>query len=107
MNQLNLNLTASRAARDKGIGLVRDANYDWCSEAVEIVRSAFLPGTEITGETVRSVVQMSIGGPKNPNGWGAIIRTMAVRCLIKDTGRSTQAKLEGSHARRLPIWVIA
>ena len=102
-----LNLTASRIARDKGIDSVTDNNENWFSRAIaqlEAVIKSF-GSTPFSGEDLRMVLGRRIGQPEHPNAWGALLMYAKRHKLVLATEKYAPMKTISSHARRTPLYL--
>lgn len=97
-------LDFGRALRDAGIAATSAANRDWLGAAMNACLAERVPGAEFIGEDLRALCIARGVEPRAPQAWGALVRTLATRGLILDTGRSEQMRDGRSHARRSPVW---
>jgi hypothetical protein len=109
--QLEFDLSASKAARDRGAGLAEDhAGPTWNQRAVEIALS-FLKAAGPDGamfEDIRSYASLlGLPEPPHPNAWGAVALSMSRRKLIVKTGVWINSSSVAAHARAAPIWRLA
>ena len=109
--QLEFDLSASKAARDRGAGLAEDhAGATWNERAIEIALS-FLKASGPEGalfEDIRSYASLlGLPEPPHPNAWGAVALSMSKRKLIVKTGVWIQCRSERSHACSAPMWRLA
>ena len=93
--------------RDEGMAQVLDRDPRWAGRAAGIFQRIFVRGEEMTGEDLRQQLTMAgLEKPAHRNAWGALTNALALRGLIKDTGRVIKANDPVSHARRLVIWRV-
>ena len=100
-------VSEAELARDAGIALVSENNEEWLDRALKASRSSLAPGEEVTGEMIKlRLLAAGLPQPKSQNGWGALVRSMALRGWLTDLNRSTLATTKASHARRVMLWRV-
>lgn len=104
-NQMELDLVASKAARDKALAYVEKNAGNFIGKALTLV--AQLPAGEYTGEDIHVKVAAAGITPHHPNAWGALVRqAMRLGYLeYTDPPRLGFCKNKRSHAHRTPILV--
>lgn len=100
MNQLELDLSASLAARDLGMITVEANSGSWHPAALQVIAS--LPAGWIgIGEDIRAaVVASDVGEPHSRYAWGALINAALRKGLLELTGRRLPMRAVKSHARK-------
>lgn len=88
--------------RDAGIDSVKANNPDFISDALVLVER-MEPGALMTGEDIRAKVEQ-VTTPKHPNAWGALIRTLVTKGILKPTGHYRKMQRPTSHSRRNPVY---
>lgn len=105
MNE-QLDLFASRMARDKAIASVEANNVRWVDKAASAFEAIFrIDGPSFTGEQVR--VQVAACGlkPSHHNAWGALMNKLLRSGRITSTGEYGQMSDVRSHARKTPFYM--
>ena len=94
------------AKRDKGIAQVSGNNQDWIKKAMQsaIAYVCLMNGEDFTGELIRFHVRESVGEPRHPNAWGALISALIKQGEILETGEHRKMKDPRSHARKTPVY---
>lgn len=101
---------ASRVAMETAITTVHNNSVEWSNLAyIEICsKKQFYHDTYpngFTAEHIRTWLTPLVGNPHHHNGWSAFFRRCLRANVIQDTGRWCRASFEGSHSRKLPIYV--
>ncbi len=102
----DLPLFTGEVLRDEGIAKVSDHSGKWmelCILEVEIWRM----DDTFTGEDIRHHCSYTVGLPKHPNAFGALVNTLVRRKIIKHTGEYRAMRDSSSHARRTPVYTKA
>lgn len=74
---------------------------EWIQSALDVI--ATMSG-EATGEQIRLRCEPLIGTPHHHNAWGAVVRTVISRGLIRFANRYQQMQTPKSHARKTPVY---
>lgn len=106
MTQMELNLTASRAARDEGMAKVADNSGEFVTRALNALLS-FQAGEKITGEDLRFRCEQRGIKPHSAFAWGAVVNIAIRRHYLIPTDQYTQMKDRTSHARATRVYVVA
>ena len=99
--QLTLDLSAARTARDDGIASV-EANSDeeWKDAVDAVIARLAATGEKFTADNVRAA---GVGEPHHPNAWGARFTAARRKGLVERIGFDESARPAG-HARAVAVW---
>ncbi len=102
-------LFSGELLRDEAIVKVSDNNEKWmelCLKEVERFTMQSDEGGEgnFTGEDIRFWCSRTVGCPRHPNAYGALINTLVRRKIIKPTGEWRKMRDDRSHARKTPVY---
>ena len=101
--QLTLDLSAARTARDDGIASVEaNSHEEWVGAVDKVIEMLAAGGREFTSDSIRNIVAAH-GEPHHPNAWGARFAAAARRGLIHRVGYRQSARPAG-HARAVAVW---
>ena len=99
--QLTLDLSAARTARDDGIASVEaNSHEEWKAQVDDWIVFWARSGGEFTSDDIRLYVD---GEPHHDNAWGARFAAAARRGLIHRVGYRQSARPAG-HARAVAVW---
>jgi hypothetical protein len=90
--------------RDKGIQKVASNNENWLESCIEAATTYVRSKPDFTGEDIRFHCESMIGGPRHPNGWGALINALIKRKVIRANGEYRIPRDKTSHARKVQVY---
>jgi len=99
-------LFSGETLRDRGIEKVSRNNESWMEQALKIAVLYVRAWREhdFTGEDVRFYCETVVESPKHPNAWGALIKELSRRKVIRATGKYRQPKDKSSHSRAIQVY---
>jgi hypothetical protein len=90
--------------RDKGIQKVASNNDNWLESCIQAATAYVRSKPNFTGEDIRFHCESTIGRPKHPNGWGALINALIKRKVIRANGEYRTPRDKTSHARKVQVY---
>lgn len=100
-----LDLFASRAARDIGLAQVASHSQEFITRALNAI-SSMPHGTRVTGESIRHELEQQGCIPHHPNAWGACVNIAVRRHMLEPTNEYRQMADKSSHARATRVYVV-
>lgn len=102
---MQLDLFASRAARNTALQTVADNSGDFMEQGLSFL-TFYTPGRELTGEDIRFKLTNYGITPHDPHAWGALISTAIKRKLLIPTQQFVSMRDKSSHARMTRVYRV-